>query len=175
MDIISESAPSLSELIKEKELYEARNTEELINTVDITEDIMSSSLVEERELYIAQANLALTPALSPSLTPGFIAHPFMITDTSSLFENFIVGYESEKTETKDEENNGRKYTEKERKVAGTKGTITAKIPEGTIIRTAEGETISESMLDILSLETEKKTKAQKKYEKTMKNRGNKKK
>jgi hypothetical protein len=39
----------------------------------------------------------------------------------------------------------------------------------------EGEIITESMLDIVSLEAEKKTKAQKKYEKTMKNRGNKKK
>jgi hypothetical protein len=63
-------------------------------------------------------------------------------------------------------------TKKERKVAGTKGAISAKIPEGTIIRTAEGELITESMIDIVGLETGKKRKAQKKYEKTLKNRGN---
>ena len=171
---VTEDALPLSELIREKVEFESTHTDIVEVTGEAPLSIIGSALAEEHEMYIAQTILALTPSTTPTLTPGFLVNPFLpgVSSSESIFSNFILGYESQKTETETIEKDGKKYAKKERKVAGTKGTISAKIPEGTIITTSEGETISESALDIVSLESDKKTKAKKKYEKKMKNRGN---
>ncbi len=64
---------------------------------------------------------------------------------------------------------------KSKQIATLHGKVTVNIATGTIITTASGDIIDTNLIQITSLEASKTLQAKIKYEKRMKNRGNKKK
>lgn len=120
---------------------------------------------------------------SGTLTPGFITDPFreitsgtssdlianiLLIDTGSFLDSFAtesifsteIGKRIEiKTEKKSQ-----------KKVASTRGMITADITPGTLITSASGGVIDASQIGISLLDTSKKQKAKNEFEKKIKNR-----
>lgn len=165
---------SLGDLIKKRKEYEIETTQSDIKNLEWT------ALVEERETYLANMEEMASESIVPTNTPLAMSPNFLINsfNTSSIQQNksvlseFITGYEWSLNTEHIIEKNGKKYTKKERKVAGTQWDIIVQIQSGTIIKTSEWDIIPESSIDITSIEGTKKIKAKKKYEKSMKNRGN---
>lgn len=143
-------------------------------------------------LAAKQEYLSLTPSLTPSLSPVFsgIFVPFSQTLSGFLPTDPLLV--SSGTLTPDpfafldtvelplEQKVGKNITldkkSRERKTVPTaRGTVQVEMETGTMITTPDGAIIDTSLISIAALDGIKKAKAKAKYEKTMKNKGTKKK
>jgi hypothetical protein len=176
LDLLDHSAETIAEV---------RDLEKTITREIPIIERETISLIAERSSYVTQAE---------NLSIGFIGNPFSVGGSGSSFLSpFLAVNESQSvvpllnTPTEVVESESILPSEKKTRIEvkqkvyqkkvipGISGSISYQMISGTVITGASGEIIDTTEFGLSSIDTTKKLKAKAKYEKKMKNRGNKRK